>query len=227
MNILIIEDDVFLAGKIGKVFESKVIVNRIRIVHSFIEFLDELCIIGSYDIVLTDLKLSDHQEEYCGYKIIRAIREKKMKMPIVVISSFGDIERLRLAFEYGASDYIIKPMRLRELELRIFNWFKLYIRSNASLDGAICTYKDLTYDLDKNEFYFKGRHIPLTKNNKYILSLFFAHPEKLLKESFLEEKIWGDVCCSIRRNLRVNILRLKQSLFPFGIDTWICNIRGE
>jgi two-component system phosphate regulon response regulator PhoB len=69
--------------------------------------------------------------------------------------------------------------------------------------------------------------IPLTKNNKYILSLFFAKPEKLLRESFLIEKIWGDVCVTVDRNLRVNILRLKRALLPFGIDTWIQNIRGE
>lgn len=181
MNILIIEDDIFLAQKIGEVFGSKVISNRVRIVHSFLEFLNELASVSSYDIILTDLKLSDAPtQELCGYKIIRLIREKHVDIPIVVISGFSDIDRLRLAFEYGASDYIIKPIRLRELELRIINWFKNYYLSHITSSGSLHSYKNLTYDLHRNEFYWNETIIPLTKNNKYILSLFFSHPEKLL-----------------------------------------------
>jgi len=228
MNILIIEDDVFLAKKIGEIFQSKVISNRVKIVHSFLEFLEELSSVSSYDIVLTDLKLSDKSTtELCGYKIIRLIREKRVKIPIVVISGFSDMDRLRLAFEYGASDYIIKPIRLKELELRIINWFKNYYLSNIVSTGSFHFYKNLKYDLHRNEFYLNETLIPLTKNNKYILSIFFAQPEKLLRESFLIEKIWGDTYLTDERNPRVNILRLKQSLSPFWIDSWIRNVRWE
>ena len=228
MNILIIEDDIFLSKRIAKIFESKIITNRVKITHSFFGFLEELSIIASYDIILVDLKLSENTPELCGYKIIRTIREKQANIPIVVISGFNDIDRLRLAFEYGASDYIIKPIRLRELEVRVLNWFKNYYLSNITwVGGSVHFYKNLKYDLDKNEFYLNETVIPLTKNNKYILSLFFSHPEKLLRESFLIEKIWGDISITAERNPRVNILRLKQSLFPFGIDKWIRNIRGE
>jgi CheY-like chemotaxis protein len=76
MNILIIEDNIFLANRIAKIFESKIITNRVRVTHSFLKFLQELPIISSYDIVLVDLKLSENTLELCGYKIIRAIREK-------------------------------------------------------------------------------------------------------------------------------------------------------
>lgn len=63
MNILIIEDDVFLAKRITKMFESKIITNRVKMAHSFFAFLDELSIIKSYDIVLVDLKLSNDTQE--------------------------------------------------------------------------------------------------------------------------------------------------------------------
>jgi len=57
MNILIIEDEVFLAEKIKQAFSNKVISNRIKMIHSYREFLHELSIIGSYDIVLVDIML--------------------------------------------------------------------------------------------------------------------------------------------------------------------------
>jgi two-component system phosphate regulon response regulator PhoB len=227
MNILIIEDDPFLAKRIGKVFESRIVSNRIRIVHSFLDFVREMPVVGSYDIILTDLKLQPGRGDLSGYRIIRSIREKKLAVPIVVISGFSEIERLREAFDYGANDYIIKPVRLRDLELRVLNWYKNYALASVSSAGCRHCYGGLEYDLDRNEFFLNGRTIPLTKNNKYVLSLFFTHPDKLLDEPYLTERIWGDRNVTERRNLRVNILRLKQSLSPFGIDRWIRNVRGE
>ena len=227
MNILIIEDDLFLAEKIAKVFSSKVVANRVRVLHSLQEFYDESVILTSYDIILTDLKLASDEKEFSGYRVIQMVREQNKKVPIVVISGQSDIERLQRAFELGASDYIMKPVRLRELELRVLNWFQNYYLSNISFLGRVYQYADITYDLEKNEFYFRDVSMPLTKKSKYILSLFFTNPERLLSDEFLIEKIWGDMQLSVHRNLRVNILRLKQSLIPFGIDSWIHNIRGE
>lgn len=52
------------------------------------------------------------------------IRERDTRIPIIVLSGKGDIDVLRRAFALGASDYIIKPIRPKELELRIMNWLK-------------------------------------------------------------------------------------------------------
>ncbi len=52
------------------------------------------------------------------------IRERDPRIPIIVLSGQGDIDILRRAFSLGASDYIIKPIRPKELELRIMNWLK-------------------------------------------------------------------------------------------------------
>jgi DNA-binding response OmpR family regulator len=49
----------------------------------------------------------------------------------------------------------------------------------------------------------------------------------MLSENMLSEKIWGDLSSVIDRNLRVNVMRLKQMLKPYGLDDWIRNVRGE
>lgn len=67
--------------------------------------------------------------------------------------------------------------------------------------------------------------ICLTKKSKYLLSVFFANPERLMREEFLTEKIWGDMCSTEERQIRVSVMRLKQSLEPFGISEWIENVR--
>lgn len=88
-------------------------------------------------------------------------------------------------------------------------------------------YGKLAYDFDRNEFQYESSAIPLSRGNKYVLSVFFRNPEKLLGDSYLAEKIWGDVCPSEKRNVRVNVLRLKRALEPFHLDGWISNVRGE
>lgn len=63
MNILIIEDEKFLAERIGKVFRSKIASNRVRVLYSYEEFLQESPILSSYDLILTDLKLGPSYDD--------------------------------------------------------------------------------------------------------------------------------------------------------------------
>lgn len=227
MNILIIEDDIFFANKIKDIFESKIITNRVDIISSLDTFLSKISILLSYDIILTDLKLWNLKNYQEWYDIIKIIRQKTLIIPIVVISWNDDIEGLRYAFECWANDYIIKPIRLKELEIRVLNWFKNHYLSNIHFLWNTRLYEDLLYNIESNEFFYKWKKIPLTKNNKYILSIFFANPDKILSENFLIEKIWWDFCNIVDRNLRVNILRLKKWLEPFWIHSRIKNIRWE
>jgi response regulator of citrate/malate metabolism len=57
MNILIIEDDIILASKLKYIFEKKALSNRIKTIHNYESFLDELYIVKSYDIILVDIFL--------------------------------------------------------------------------------------------------------------------------------------------------------------------------
>jgi len=102
MNMLVIEDDVMLAQKIGELFETKVLTNRIKVVHTFAQFMDEFALLPSYDIVLTDLKLSPQEmndDQLSGFKIIKLVREQNPLIPIIVISGHAELDRLRYAFE--------------------------------------------------------------------------------------------------------------------------------
>lgn len=225
MNILIVEDDVTLANNIKKTFEKRVITNRIKVLHDFASFSKELWIIQSYDIVLVDIILEGNDFKN-GIDIVKLIRQKSQTIPVVVISWLHDINRLESTFKNGANDYIAKPFRLQELELRVFRWFSSYFQKNLSADEQK-TYFWLTYDINKNEFYYQGETLHLTKQNKYLLGLFFHHPEKVLDDQYLIEKIYGDITSIIDRNLRVNILRLKEALKTYKLDSWIQNIRWE
>lgn len=225
MNILIIEDDLFLADNIKNIFEKKIITNRIKIISNYNDFCREISIIKTYDIILVDILLWP-KESKNWIDLINEIRSKTKIIPIVIISWLDDISRIEKWFEKWANDYIVKPFRLKELEIRVFKWFQMYFYTDLSGKNKV-SYKWLEYDVLKNEFYYNWKLIELTKWNKYLLSIFLSRPEILLKENYLTEKIWWDIADVIDRNLRVNILRLKTSLIPYKLDNWITNIRWE
>lgn len=226
MNILIIEDDCLLANNIKKVFDKMVITNRIKVLSSYEEFLNEVGNICYYDVLLTDIKLWPDMSK-TGIDVIKVIRMWKKHIPVVVISCFWEIRRLEQAFNVWANDYLIKPFRLKELQIRVTKWFKIYFTSLNLWKNNKKNYKELEYDLDSNEFYFNWWLIPLSKKLKYILSLFLSTPERLISEMELIEKIrWEEYLVS-KKNVRIIILRLKNNLRPFWIDKRINNIRGE
>lgn len=137
-----------------------------------------------------------------------------------------DINWLEKWFNKWANDYLVKPFRLRELELRVINWFKSYYYKPWILQENK-NYNWLEYNLLENNFYYNGNLITLTKQNKFLLSILFQKPETLFNEEFLKDKMWLDIVSIIDRNLRINVLRLKNSLKPYNIDNWIINSRGE
>jgi DNA-binding response OmpR family regulator len=139
----------------------------------------------------------------------------------------SDIEWLEKWFNIWASDYIVKPFRLKELEIRIYKWFKLYFYSDKSNNCEFLEYNWLKYHLDENLFYYNEKKLILTKWNKYLLWIFISNKEKKLTERFLIEKIRGDIWFVVERNLRIVILRLKNNLKDYWIDWWIENIRWE
>ncbi len=85
--------------------------------HKFLEYIED----NSYDIAIIDIDLPD----ISGYDLIKEIRnEYKSYVPIVVISAFDDFNHKIKALELGADDYIIKPVNIFEVVIKINNLLK-------------------------------------------------------------------------------------------------------
>ena len=227
MNILIIDDDVYLTAHIVEVCTSHAISNRIDVIHSLADFAQMIHTISSYDIIITDLEFPDDSGYLGWYSLIELIRRYNTRSPLIVMSGHGDLDILRRAFELWANDYLIKPIRLKELELRIVNWFKQSQFPTLSIGNTSHDIGGLVFDFDRNEFYKNGTKIILTRMNKYLLFLFFSHAHQILRDDYLREKIWWDRVSLVERNIRIIILRLRKSLQEYGIDTWIETSRWE
>lgn len=83
----------------------------------FLEYIED----NEYDIAIIDIDLPD----ISGYELIKIIRnEKKNYVPIIVISAFEDFMHKIKALELGADDYIIKPVNIFEVVIKMNNLLK-------------------------------------------------------------------------------------------------------
>lgn len=226
MNVLIIEDDEFLANCIKNQLSKKISISRFRILSSYSSYLQECHRLGCYDVVLIDIFLKGSKEKN-GIDIIKHIRTRDKKIPIIVISWLQNIKWLQDAFREWANDYVTKPFRVKELEIRIMRHYQMYLQNSLILPPQMINYEDLTYDTRENIFFYKWEIITLTKTQKHILSLFIQNQERLLSENYLKEKIWWDISWVIERNLKIHMFRLKVILSEYWLDEWVVKVRWE
>ncbi len=226
MNALIIEDDEFLAKCLKNSFERTTTINNTRILSSYTSYMEEAHTLWNYDIVLVDIMLWKNLDK-TGIDIIKHIRSKNLKVPLIVLSWLSDISWLQKSFFAGANDFILKPFRIQELQIRVSRWYENYFCSFSTLPSPKIHYYDLIFDVRNNTFSYKWEELILTKTHKYILSILLAFPEKVVSEKYLKEKIWWDIFEVIERNVKIHMFRLKKQLNNYWIEDWIVNIRGE
>lgn len=222
MNLLIIEDDIILARNLKKSFQRNSFAHIVQILYSLEDFLHHSHV-EYYDIILLDICLWESNTH--GIEILRHIRKNNKNIPIIMISSFSEYDLLQQAFNLWAHDYIIKPFRNLELQIRIQRWFKNYIYFNYYSSKETIQYHDLYYNLNTNEFFIWENKIYLSKLSKYTLLVLLTHKEQLVSKEYLCGKLWWNT--SHDNNLRVIILRLKKYLEKFGIHHWISTVQWE
>ncbi len=196
-----------------------------KTLHTYEQFLCESAL-GIYDIIILDIMLSEDIKR--GWmQILEHIRKQNSKVPIIIMSNISDCEFLEQAFFLWAHDYIIKPFRIRELEIRVQRWFHNYVFQEYYSYEKYLEYHELVYYPAKNQFFYKWYMLNLSRSNKHMLSLFMIHRNRILTHEFLVEKIWWYSDDIEEKNLRIKVLRLKKQLKNISIDTWVQTIRWE
>jgi DNA-binding response OmpR family regulator len=131
----------------------------------------------SFDLVILDINLPD----FDGYEVLKSIKNY-VSLPIIVTSADSDTQSKLLAFKYGASDYMVKPLNLEELEARM--WVHLSSNSNIipQLDKNKFDYKD-------NTIYFQGTPLNLTTIEFEILSILLQNKNQVVTREELIESL--------------------------------------
>ena len=171
------------------------------------------------DLVISDIMMP----EMDGYEFVQTLRETKHTLPILMITAKSQLESLEAAFKLGVDDYMVKPLRLEELVLRVkallrrsqLEAEKVLIFTHTQLDYNALTMTDLT----------TGEQVQIPPKEFFLLYKLLSHPEKIFTRLDLLDDIWGMEEDYDERLVDACIKRLRQKL-KANEDFDIITVRG-
>jgi two-component system, OmpR family, KDP operon response regulator KdpE len=156
------------------------------------------------DLVILDLGLPDMQ----GLELLRAMRTRDERVPIVVLSSRADEVAKVQALDLGADDYITKPFGMDELLARI----RAALRHQLQVQGERPIFRvgDLSVDLVRRIVKIGEKEVKLSPKEYELLRLLVQHAGKVLTHRFLLKELWSDLTDA--QYLRVYVRQLRQKI---------------
>ena len=213
-KILVVEDDKNLRKLIVTCLEkAKYTVFDTKNGEEALELMDRQYV----DLIVTDIMMP----EMNGYELIKELRDANYNTPILIITAKEDIEDKRVGFSLGADDYMVKPINIDELIMRVKSLLK---RSNQANEKKI-KIGDVELDYDKLEIRKKDKVYQLTQKEFYLIYKMLSTPDTIFKRQDLIEEIWGLENESDFRTVDVHIKRLREKLEDIN-EFEIVTIRG-
>ena len=165
------------------------------------------------DLWILDIMLGD---DINGYDIIKAIREKDEKVPVIFTSARDqDLDKI-LGLEMGSDDYIVKPYSTKELVLRVNNMIKRVYHQGQS---NIIRYLDYKIDVDKRLVYHFEEEVKLTTLEFDLLLIFLNNLGKSLSRDDILNLVWGDDYFGSDRAVDDLVRRLRKKMPELNIST--------
>lgn len=165
------------------------------------------------DLWILDIMLGD---DINGYDIIKAIREKDEKVPVIFTSARDqDLDKI-LGLEMGSDDYIVKPYSTKELVLRVNNMIKRVYHQGQ---GNIIRYLDYKIDVDKRLVYHFEEEVKLTTLEFDLLLIFLNNLGKSFSRDDILNLVWGDDYFGSDRAVDDLVRRLRKKMLELNIST--------
>ena len=155
-----------------------------------------------------------------GLDILKNLRSKKIKFPVLIISANENFDNKILGLDLGADDYLAKPFNLQELHARL----RVVIRRNNQSSDNMIEFGPLSFDIKQRAFLIKGKELNLSKRELNLLEVFILKNNRSITKEALLEKLYGWDDEISENAIEVYIHRVRKKLNPHGIE--IVNRRG-
>ena len=158
-----------------------------------------------YDLIVSDIMMP----EIDGFEFAETVRGVNPNIPILFMTARDDVASMKKGFRIGIDDYMVKPINMEELGLRIG---ALLRRANIAGDRKL-TIGNLVLDADAMSAAINGNDIPMTVREFNILFKLLSYPNNTFSRAQLMDEFWGvDSDTSLRAvDVYINKLRDKVS----------------
>lgn len=173
---------------------------------------------GAYDVIVLDVMVPVRD----GFAVARALRERRVRTPILMLTGRGAVEDRVRGLDVGADDYLVKPFALRELIARI----RALSRRHLPDRGAVLTAGPIRLDTSAHRLLVAGCEVVVTAKEFAILEFFLLHQGQLLTREQVLQGVWDWDLEDGRNLVEVYIGRLRRKLAAAGVNDPIRTIRG-
>ncbi|MEO1958918.1 MAG: response regulator transcription factor [Nautiliaceae bacterium] len=132
-----------------------------------------------YDLYLIDINIPGIN----GVELVRYIRELKEDANIIMITASDDEYDFRKSYEHGCDDYIKKPFKAAEIEVRVNHLLKR--KASLKWDGY-------EFVWESGDLFKDGKLVDLTKKERKLLFLLLNNVNLTVKKDKIIEYVWGE-----------------------------------
>lgn len=154
-----------------------------------------------YDLIVSDIMMPQTD----GFAFARSVRQVNRRIPILFLSARDDLTSKQKGFQLGIDDYMVKPIELAELEMRVR---ALLRRANIEMQRRL-TAGGLVMDADAMTAEWNGEEIPVTTREFNLLYKLLSYPKKTFTRAQLMDEFWGLDSETGLRAVDVYITRLR------------------
>jgi DNA-binding response OmpR family regulator len=159
-----------------------------------------------FDLIFLDINLPDGDgRDFCA-----KIRRQGHAMPVIMLTGATDEGDVVSGLHSGASDYIVKPFRMKELLARLATQLRLFDTSdNAAFTVGPYTFRPAAKSLVGAD---KKRRFRLTTKEMEIIKFLYRHPNRVVSRQVLLDEVWGYNADVSTHTLETHVYRLRQKM---------------
>ncbi len=169
------------------------------------------------DLIVADIMLPNMD----GYELTRSLRAANYDLPILMVTAKDQFEDIQRGFRSGTDDYMVKPIHVKELVLRVealLRRAKISSEKKIVVGSTVLNYDALTVT-------FHGQETTLPQKEFYLLYKLLSYPNKIFTRQQLMDEIWGMFSETDERTVNTHINRLRER-FRDCEDFQIVTVRG-
>ena len=157
---------------------------------------------NTIDLIVSDIMMPGTD----GFEFAEIIRDTNKDIPILFMTARDDFAAKRLGYGIGIDDYMVKPVNLDELSLRISALLRrAKIASSRKLEIG-----NLVLDSEEHSAYYNGEEIQLTVREFDLIFKLLSYPKKAFTRSQLMDEFWDTDTNSSTRTVDVYITKIRE-----------------
>ena len=170
-----------------------------------------------YDMIISDIMMPKMD----GYELVRALREAGMTIPVMMITAKDAFDDMRLGFLSGSDDYMVKPVNVNEMVLRV----GALLRRAQMVNERRQVIGGTVLECDSLSVHTGNETMTLPQKEFMLLYKMVSFPGRIFTRQQLMDDIWGYSSETDTHTVDVHIGRLRER-FRDNPDFKIVTMRG-